>query len=396
MSYSEKPGFGFRTEPDPESLAYIRSKGWKPAFSYKDVWGDEHAFAFTVAKATQMDVLRTIREALEKAKADGVPLATFARDLKPKLVELGWWGEGEVPDPASGGRDRPGQLGSPRRLRTIYQANMRTAAAHGQWQRIERNKETLPYLLYELGPSERHRPEHAAKKGLILPVDDPFWRAWMPPNGWGCKCRVRQLSEAEVRRRGLTVGTAPVVPTRAWRNERRGETVQVPAGIDPGWDNNPGLARRENLDRFAVDKLREAPPDLARAAIADMVASPRFADWLDRPAGAFPVARVSDDVAAAIGAANPVVTMSAAAIPERAGELALSDFRALPDLGANPELIVQDGGKRIAVIRRDGQPFLVELDAPAAGAAIGVTGFRRATDADLRRLAAGEVLFRRG
>ncbi|MGE4526819.1 MAG: phage minor head protein [Rhodospirillaceae bacterium] len=264
----------FETGPSPEVLAYLKNKGWKPAFSYKDVWGEEHAFAFTVAKAMEMDVLRTIREALEKALEEGVPFARFQAELEPRLRDLGWWGVREMTDPRTG-EILEAQLGSPRRLRTIYWANTRSARVAGQWDRAERTKAALPYFLYELGPSERHRPAHAAKAGLILRVDDPFWDHWMPQNGWGCKCRVRQIGEAEARRRG-GVGNAPFVPMRAWRNSRTGEVLQVPEGIDPAWDTNPGKHRRRNLDAALAGKIRELPDDLADVAIRDMKASGRY------------------------------------------------------------------------------------------------------------------------
>ncbi len=67
-------------------------------------------------------------------------------------------------------------------------------------ERIQRTKSGLPYLLYQLGPAREHRPEHMAWHGLLLPVDDPFWHTHLPLNGWGCKCRVRQVSRAEHRR----------------------------------------------------------------------------------------------------------------------------------------------------------------------------------------------------
>ncbi|WP_084536719.1 phage minor head protein [Azospirillum halopraeferens] len=405
-AYSEKPGFGFPTGPDAETLAYLKAKGWAPAFSHKDVRGDEHAFAFTVAKATQMDVLRTIREELERAQAAGEPFDAFRRRVTPRLIELGWWGEGEVEDPKAGGAKRPGQLGSPRRLKTIFEANIRTAHAAGQWARIERTKDVLPYLVYELGPSERHRPEHASKKGLLLPVDSPFWRAWMPPNGWGCKCRVRQVSAAEARRRGWDVSAEPDVPMRQWTNDRRGETIDVPVGIDPGWANNPGLTRRRNLDALTVDKLAAAPADLARAAIADMVAHPRFADWLDRPDGWFPVARLPDEVAAAIGARTPVAVLSPDTMAKQKGELpgrpghpelTLEEYRTLPFLGGDPQEVIRNAERTVVVIRRDGALYLAAVKADAEGNAVFVSSFRRTNARDVdRERDRGRVIWKEG
>lgn len=165
-------------------LAFFRNKGWKVGFDYRDVWREEHAHAFTVAKATQMDVLTSIRSAVGKAIADGQTLRTFQKDLKPTLQRLGWWGRKEMVDPLTG-EVKEVQLGSPRRLKTIYNANLRSARAAGQWERAQRTKEALPYLRYSLGPSEQHRPEHMAWDGKILPVDHEWWSTHYPPNGWG-------------------------------------------------------------------------------------------------------------------------------------------------------------------------------------------------------------------
>jgi len=295
--FTAKPGFRFgdpvddspRIGPSPEVLAFIKHKGWKPAFSYKDVWGEEHAFAFTVAKAVELDVLTTIREALEKALEEGIPFEQFKKDLAPRLRELGWWGRKDMVDPLTG-ETVSSRLGSPRRLRTIYWANTRSARAAGQWERAQRTKDALPYLIYELGPSEHHRPHHASKAGLILPIDDPFWDSWMFPNGWLCKCRSRQIGEAEAGRKG-GVGTAPVVPTRTWRNSRTGEVLQVPEGIDPAWNCNPGKNRQQNLDRALAGKLKAMPADLAEVAIRDMKASGRFKGALMALDGGLPDGR---------------------------------------------------------------------------------------------------------
>lgn len=167
-----------------DALQYFRAKVDMPGFDWRDVWRTEHASAFTVAKAMQADVLHSIRDALDAAIADGQTFADFSKQLTPVLQNLGWWGRKVMTDAVTG-KSKAVQLGSPRRLRTIYRANLRTARAAGQWQRAERTKKALPYLLYELGPSHEHRAQHVAWHGTLLPIDDPWWDAHMPPNGWG-------------------------------------------------------------------------------------------------------------------------------------------------------------------------------------------------------------------
>ncbi len=267
-------------QPSPEVLRFLSHKGWRPAFSYQDVWGQEHAFASTVAKALDLDVLTTILDDLLKAEREGIPFEQWRRELTPRLQALGWWGRQDMVDPLTG-ETITAQLGSPRRLRTIYRANMRSARSAGQWERAQRTKDALPYFLYELGPSEKHRPAHQEKAGLILPIDDPFWNAWMPQNGWGCKCRVRQISAAEAARRGGP-STAPTVNTRIWTNDRTGEVLLVPEGIDPGWDTNPGKHRQRNLDKVLADKAEAMPDELVEVAIRDLEATGRHADLVEK------------------------------------------------------------------------------------------------------------------
>lgn len=302
---TERPG------PIPkEALAYFRNKVIVPGFDWRDIWKEEHATAFTVAKAMQMDVLDTIRGALDKALAEGRTLRDFSRDLTPELVRLGWWGKTEMVDPVTGEAVEV-QLGSPRRLKTIYNSNMRTARAAGQWERAERVKKALPYMLYQLGPSLEHRIDHVAWHGTCLPIDDPWWDEHFPPNGWGCKCHVRQVSRVEYERlqksgiqapdrkqeinpkTGLPTGrfekrtvpiktTAPPTEYVEWKNKRTGDVELVPAGIDPGWDTNPGKVRQQNLENVLAGKIDGLKTDVERTVVMrDLVASGRFERWVD-------------------------------------------------------------------------------------------------------------------
>lgn len=219
-----KPG-----QVPPEVRRYLEGKGLTPSWDWDDVWQEEHAAAFTAAKAMGEDVLAALRDAVNAAIADGQTFSDFKKRVQDVLATLGWWGVKNVTNPKTGEKERV-ELGTPRRLKTIYVTNARVARAQGQWERIQRTKASHPYLIYELGPSQKHRPEHEAWAGTILRVDDDAWDKMFPPNGWGCKCRVRQLSEAEADRKG-------------------GETAapsddSLEKGIDPEWAYNPGEAGR--------------------------------------------------------------------------------------------------------------------------------------------------------
>lgn len=298
--------FAYRPQVAPEVLAYLDDKGLRPGFSWLDVWGEEHAHAFTVAKAMELDVLDTIKGEIRRSLDEGQTFEAFRDQLQPKLEKLGWWGRKEMTDPATGETSEV-QLGSPRRLKVMYEANVRSARAAGQWERIERTKALLPYLLYTIGPSERHRPHHVDKAGLVLPVDDPFWDVWMGPNGWGCKCGVRQLSRGEANERGIS--KSPDVPTRPYVNRRSGEVTDIPVGIDPGWQTNPGKARMNTLLANLSEKLETAGEDNARAAIAGLWREAFARAFANTSRGVAAPVGVAPAAQAALGARSPLVAV---------------------------------------------------------------------------------------
>jgi hypothetical protein len=51
---------------------------------------------------------------------------------------------------------------------------------------------------------------------------------------------VVSLSAREVDREGLEVMPSPEIETYEWTDPKTGEILDVPKGIDPGWDINPG------------------------------------------------------------------------------------------------------------------------------------------------------------
>ena len=167
-------------------------------------------------------------------------------------------------------------LGSPRRLKTIFRTNLRVSAAAARWERIQDHKDRFPYLMYDAVNDSRTRPQHLEWDGLILPVDHPFWKTHGPPNGWGCRCILRQLSEAVMRRRGLEVSEPPEIQTREWTNRLTGETRSVPEGIDPGWDYNPGEAHVRRAQRGLIAKLESRQLEIGRAVVRNNLGTPDF------------------------------------------------------------------------------------------------------------------------
>ena len=243
------------TLPPKLAVEYMRSKGFAITWDWDELWQDAQAQAFTVAKATRLDILQDIRDAVEKALQEGKTLAWFEKELTPVLQSKGWWGKQEATNPATGEVDQV-QLGSPYRLKTIYRTNIQTAYQAGRFQEQLENADDRPCWQYVAILDGKTRPSHRTMHGKVFRFDDPFWASFYPPNGWGCRCRVKALSQSNVERRGLVLESSAGKLGTAMRMVRIGEEREVATfrAVDPvtrkeitmspdvGWSYNPGAA----------------------------------------------------------------------------------------------------------------------------------------------------------
>jgi Uncharacterized protein, homolog of phage Mu protein gp30 len=246
-----------------EALKHLTGKRSHISFAWQDTASYEHAVSFTVAKMMDEDMLAETRAAMTDALANGTDFATFQKRLKPYLMARGWWGQAVMGDPDTGEIQKV-QLGSTRRLRTIYHTNLHTAYAAGQWERIQRNKKLFPYLKYIPSDAAEPRESHKPFYGMVLPVDDPFWSTHFPPNGWGCKCNVRALTREQAEKTGIS--KSPVLKDVEHINTRTGEVEYYPEGVNPSFAHNPG-DRLEALLQMAQEKHGDA---FARGLLDDL------------------------------------------------------------------------------------------------------------------------------
>lgn len=255
----------FGLEP-AKAIVYLKFKGYAVTWNWQDMLEHAHDQAFTVAKAMRLDLLSDIRTALETALQDGQTLKQFITNMQPTLEAQGWWGQQVIVD--SEGVGELVQLGSPRRLKTIYQTNLQSAYMAGRKAEMEQTAETHPYWMYVAILDGKTRPSHRALHGQVFRHDDPIWSAIFPPNGFNCRCRVVALTEAAVKRRGLTIvssagrsftetvetgtdkrtgeiRTATVTGLRTTDAEGRAITFRT----DPGFNHAPGAGLAEALKR---------------------------------------------------------------------------------------------------------------------------------------------------
>ncbi|AVG15377.1 phage head morphogenesis protein [Chromobacterium vaccinii] len=264
--------------PPEKAIQYLKNKGYAITWDWEELWQDAQAQAFTVAKVTRLDILQDIRDAVEKALAEGKTVAWFKKELTPVLKAKGWWGKREVLDEETG-EVREVQLGSPRRLETIYRTNLQTAYMAGRWQTQMENVADRPYWMYVAIRDSKTRPSHRALHGKVFRYDDPFWQFYYTPNGWGCRCRTVALSADDLEARGIQVESSAGRLGTALRtvSERTGEQREVATfrTIDPatrreisispdvGWSYNPGAAAwTPDLSRYTGDLAKLAGREL--------------------------------------------------------------------------------------------------------------------------------------
>lgn len=242
--------------PHEAAVLFLQSKGLVVTDSWRDLWQAAHARAFTVARSAGFDVLADIREALVEALNQGDSYKEFSKKLTPILQAKGWWGKaidletGEIIKMYEGST-RPVMLGSPRRLKLIYEQNLQTAFMAGRHRGMMAAVKTHPYWQYVAVLDNRTRPAHKALAGKVFKYDDAVWSVAYPPNGWRCRCRVRPLSSAGLSRESLTAESANGYINELDVPRKDGsviklKTIKLPNMLKPfkpdlGWDYNPAI-----------------------------------------------------------------------------------------------------------------------------------------------------------
>ncbi|MFW1928682.1 phage minor head protein [Acinetobacter baumannii] len=190
--------------PPSDAISYLEKKGFKIGWDWHETLDNAHSRAFTVAKVARMDLLQDIRQSLISAMQQGQTLEQWKASITPVLQDKGWWGKKTVINPE--GRQQEVQLGSPRRLRTIYDTNMQSAFAAGRYKAMLAGAETRPFWEWRHITISNPRKQHVALNGRLFRFDDPFWNVAYPPSEWGCKCRVIARSAREVEGKEILSG----------------------------------------------------------------------------------------------------------------------------------------------------------------------------------------------
>lgn len=408
--------------PPEQAIEYFRSKGYAITWGWKDLWQEAQAKAFTVAKVLNTDILNDIRGALDDALNNGTTFHDFKKNLTPILQAKGWWGKTEHTDTLTG-EVSTAQLGSPRRLKTIYQTNLQTAYMAGRYRSMMESSDSHPYWQYVAVLDGRTRPAHRAMNGRVFRYDDALWGAMYPPNGFNCRCRVRPLTAAVVERDGITVQSSEGQLIDHEIRLKDGTTAQVKAlrikaagqdklfYPDAGWSYNPGRAAfQPELDKYDYR--------VARQYVHGTLTGPAFTGWyqrmvdeVDRAASGrmprtliqqtlapqlvngqrYPVAVLDDAARDLIGTQTRTVWLSddtlLKQIINRTGQsISLQDYWKVQGVIEQASLIVRDGALTLVFIKQDGKYYQAAIKSTQTGKALFLTSFRETNLDDAKRL----------
>lgn len=364
--------------PFPEQVAFFRQKMGRlvPTRRWDDLIGAAHDQAFMVAGAQKADLLADLAAAVDRAIADGTGLDAFQREFEAAVERHDW--HGWTGEETKGGRAW--------RVRTIYRTNMRTSYAAGRLAQLRASN--FPLWHYVHGGSRDPRPEHLLVfNGLALPPEHPFWETHYPPSDWGCSCYVIGARSARaVRRQG---GDPDKQLPADW--DQRLPATGEPAGIGRGWGYAPGRSVVATVQALS-DKAEQLPPQLASALLQDWAREP-FQRWAAEPEGEWPLVRVPEADAAAIGAKRVIAQLSADTMRKQARrhpELSWSDYSLAQEVVSAPTAQTIDRRGALVYVRevtddRQSGGHVLAVKATRSGDGLFVTSFRRLSRDQVRR-----------
>jgi hypothetical protein len=154
--------------------------------------------AFTVTDEISLDAIRDMRDALAKAKADGIPYREFVKTVGPKLH-------------AQWGVDSP-------QLKTVFVNNVQQAANQAIVARLNRQRGKYPYWTLDVVKDEVTSATcgYFITHPIVLPAGHPWWAKNAPMRHHRCRSTLRGLTAAEARKIGITKTPPDWPPQEGW------------------------------------------------------------------------------------------------------------------------------------------------------------------------------------
>jgi len=162
--------------PFTEAILYLKDRVSLTPEEFYKLDAKARFRAFTVAKLTGLDAIERVKQKLIKS--------TSSKEEFVKEV-----GKDEILKKVGFHKENPFYL------ETVYRTNISAAYNAGRWAQIKRNKDIIKYLRYIAIDDGRTTPICRSLNGTTLPVDDPFWKKYTPPNHFNCRSSIMPITK---------------------------------------------------------------------------------------------------------------------------------------------------------------------------------------------------------
>jgi SPP1 gp7 family putative phage head morphogenesis protein len=125
-------------------------------------------------------------------------------------------------------------------LKAEYNHAVTSSQMAAKWKKFEQDGDRY-YLQYRTAQDERVRASHKILDKITLPVGDPFWDSYLPPNGWNCRCTTVQVLKSKYK---------PDSSTDALQRGEQALTVYSSDGVTI----NQKATERNNIFKFNPGK----------------------------------------------------------------------------------------------------------------------------------------------
>lgn len=148
-------------------------------------------------------------------------------------------------------------------LRAEYNFVQASATMAAKWEEFQQDGDRYN-LQYRTANDDRVRPEHAALDRVTLPMSDPFWEEYYPPNGWNCRCTVVQVRKSKYPEtphdEAMSLGEAALQDSSPAGGGREGASI---------FHFNPGIQQKTvpDYNPYTIRRCRDC--DIAKATVPD-------------------------------------------------------------------------------------------------------------------------------
>lgn len=185
-------------DDDREAARILRRKAPLLPADFARLDAEAKKRAFTVTDEVSLDVVRSMRDALARAKESGVPYRDFVKAM-PDELKARW------------------SVDSPQ-LKTVFANNVYQAANQAIVARLNRQRGRLSFWTLDVTNDEVTSSycSYFVTYPVVLPAGHPWWAKNAPMRHHRCRTLLKGLTRAEAKKLGITTKPPVWPPQQGW------------------------------------------------------------------------------------------------------------------------------------------------------------------------------------